>query len=440
MQRHLYSLILRLALPFAIVAFVWRGWRHAAYRGSLRQRLGLGLAPRHDRPLWLHAASVGELRALAPLLRLLHTESLPLVVTVGTPTGLARAHELLAGFGQHQATGICTHVAMAAPWDLPGATRRFLAAVQPRAGVLVETELWPNLLTHARANGVPLVLVSARISDRSLARYQRFARHLMRTTIRRVDRIGAQSEADRRRFIQLGADPSRITVTGNLKHDLQLPVDIAARGAALRTRHAPARQIWVAGSTHAGEEAICLAAHMRLVDAALAGGRHPPLLVLVPRRPERFGEVASWLQTAGVPFARSSEASTALVSRLVLLVDQMGVLLEWYAAADVAFVGGSLVAVGGHNLLEPAALGKPVVAGPDHANAPQIAQELRAAGAMREVVDVDELSAALGEWLGDAEAARLAGACGEAVVAAGRGAAVRARELLAAVLPAASAD
>jgi 3-deoxy-D-manno-octulosonic-acid transferase len=443
MSRWLYSQLLRVALPFAVLGFLWRGWRSPACRGSVRERLGWSLRSRADRPLWLHAASVGEVQALAALLRALHQDAVPLLLTVGTPTGLQRARALCADLCAADTGASAALALQAAPWDLPGAVQRFLRAVQPRAAVFIETELWPNLVAGARHHGVPLVLVSARLSGRSLTRYRRFAPQLMRDTVRAFAAIGAQSEADRARFIALGADAAAVTVTGNLKFDLPVDAEQPARGAALRARWAQGRPLWVAGSTHPGEEDQCIAAHQELLQSARAAGRALPVLALAPRRPERFAAVARWLADQGLQMGRSSRhgadapaagagaAGDAAVE--VLLVDEMGVLTDWYAAADLAFVGGSMVPVGGHNLLEPAALGRPVLAGPHQFNAPEVAQWMVASGGLQIVTNARELAAAAAALLADSSLARACGANAAAAVAASSGATERVRALIAAL-------
>jgi 3-deoxy-D-manno-octulosonic-acid transferase len=433
MSRWLYSLLLRMALPFAALAFLWRGWLSPSRRGSLRERLGWQLPSRSDHPLWLHAASVGEVRALAVLVRAMHLQSVPVLVTVATPTGLARARELFADLRKADGhPGVAAEV-QALPWDLPGATRRFLAATRPRAAVFVESELWPNLIAAAARTAVPLVLVSARMSARSLSRYQRLAPGMMREAVRSFTAIAAQSRTDRDRFVALGADPARTSVGGNLKFDLQLPMDIAANGAQLRSRWASGRPLWVAGSTHAEEEAICLAAQRALAATARAAGRPVPMLVLAPRRPERFEAVYRWLESADVNAARVSTDDAAVAD--VLLLDVMGELLYWYAAADAALVGGTLAAVGGHNPLEPAALGKPVIAGPDCSNSPESAELLRAANALITVRNAAQLASELEVLLGDPARAQAVGERAAGVVAANRGAAARALALIASLRP-----
>ncbi len=402
MSRRLYSLLLYCALPFVAAWFLWKGWRHPAYRGSLRERLGFGLARLADAPIWLHAASVGEVRSLNVLLRLLQRQGFALLLTVGTQTGLAQARRLYADLPEL--------TVRAAPWDLPGAVRGFLRASRPQVGVFVETELWPNLVVGARAAGVPLGLVSARLSGKSTRRYKRWAPRLMREVVRAFTHIGAQTKADQDRFVSLGADPEAVTVSGSLKFELQLPPEVGKLGAAWRAQWAPARAVWVAGSTHAGEETACVAAQRRLREAALAQGKAPPLLVLAPRHLERLAEVVRLLELQEIPFARSSQPPADASGVEVVLVDAMGELLAWYAAADAAFVGGSLVEVGGHNLLEPAMLGKPVLAGPHCFNAPEVTRRLHEAGGLITVSDAAPLAAELGLLFGDASVARERGA------------------------------
>jgi 3-deoxy-D-manno-octulosonic-acid transferase len=403
LSRWLYSLLLYCALPFAAAWFLWKGWRHPAYRGSLRERLGFGLAQLVDAPIWLHAASVGEVRSLNVLLRLLHRQGFALLLSVGTQTGLAQARRLYADLPEL--------TVRAAPWDLPGAVRRFLRASRPQVGVFVETELWPNLVAGARAAGVPLGLVSARLSEKSTRRYRRWAPRLMREIVRAFTQIGAQTREDQDRFVSLGAHKEAVTVSGSLKFELQLPPEVCKLGAAWRAHWAPARPLWVAGSTHAGEETACLAAQRRLRGTALAQGKAPPLLVLAPRHLERLAEVVRELEMQEIPFARSSQPPAAGTGGVqVVLVDAMGELVAWYAAADAAFVGGSLVEVGGHNLLEPAMLGKPVLAGPHSFNAPEVTKRLREAGGLITVRDEATLATELGVLFGDASVARERGA------------------------------
>jgi 3-deoxy-D-manno-octulosonic-acid transferase len=296
--------------------------------------------------------------------------------------------------------------------------------VQPRLAVIFETELWPNLYRECGRRRVPLVLASARLSTRSVGRYRRL-KALFASALSHAAVVAAQAEADAERFRALGADPGSTHVTGNLKFDFELPEGLAARGAGLRAQYAPDAALWVAGSTHEGEEAAALAAH-RLVRE-----RHSEaLLVLAPRHPARFAEVALELEAAGLPWARRSQTAgagqgTAAPAIAVLLLDSLGELVDFYAAADVAFVGGSLVPIGGHNLLEPAALGVPILTGPHNSNAPEVARLLIERGAARVVHNAGELGAQLSELIADPAERAALGALARACVDSNRGALVR---------------
>ena len=440
MPRWAYTLVLRLLLPIALIWFVWRSWRRPAYRARWREPLALDLATRQDRPLWLHAASVGEVQSLAPVLQALAQLPAPasLLLTVGTPTGLAHARTLYTKLLQPTGTCAAALTLQLMPWDLPGPVSRFLQANKPRAAVFVETELWPNMIASCVARGIPQALISARVSERSLRRYQRVLPRVMREAVCSLAVIATQSEVDRSRFIALGADAKHVVVAGNLKFDIQLPEDFTQRAASLRAGVAAQRPLWVAGSTHPVEEGICVDVQRQLLQRARAAGKVEPLLVLAPRRPERFDEVASWLAAQGLRCMRSSAPVAAMAGQIdVLLLDVMGELQGWYAAADAAFVGGSLVPVGGHNLLEPAALGKPVLAGPHSFNSPEAAQLLQTAGALQIVRDGSELVTVLEPLLSEPDLAKVQGAKAAAVVAANRGAANRALALIAALAPAA---
>jgi 3-deoxy-D-manno-octulosonic-acid transferase len=291
--------------------------------------------------------------------------------------------------------------------------------VQPRLAVIFETELWPNLYRECGRRRIPLVLASARISARSVGRYQRLGT-LFRETLARTVLVAAQGAGDAERFRALGADPASTHVTGNIKFDFELPADIAARGARLRAQYADGRPLWVAGSTHGGIEELAVLEAQRRVRA-----QHPgALLVLAPRHPPRFDEVAQALHASGVSFVRRSTAAATVTNAdcEVLLLDSLGELLDFYAAADVAFVGGSLVAVGGHNLLEPAALGVPILTGPHYHNSEEIARLLIARGAAQVVHDGAELGGRVSALLADAAERERMGAAGRASVDSNRGA------------------
>jgi len=407
--RFVYLLAVYLAAPVICAVFLWRGLRDRGYWRNFRERFGFG-APARPHGVWIHAVSVGEVQACAPLVGVLRQRypELPLTVTAVTPTGAARARALFGNAAQVRYV----------PFDLPGAVRRFFARVQPRLAVIVETELWPNLYRECGRRRVPLVLASARLSARSAGRYQRLGA-LFRDTLSQAAVVAAQGTLDAERFQALGADPASTHVTGNLKFDFRLPPRTVERGARLREQYAPARALWVAGSTHGGGEEQALLEAQRRVRAL-----HPEaLLVLAPRHPQRFAEVAALLHQAGASFVRRSQGAAAAAQTCeVLLLDSLGELLDFYAAADVAFVGGSLVPIGGHNLLEPAALGVPILTGPYNSNGEEIARLLIAGGAAEVVRDAATLGARVSALLANPQARVRIGAQGRASVDSNRGA------------------
>jgi 3-deoxy-D-manno-octulosonic-acid transferase len=410
-----FKLIAYLLAPFYLAALLWRGRGEPGYWRGLGQRFGLG-APL-PAPVWLHATSAGEVQAAAILVAALRQRDLqqPLLVTVTTAVGLARARSLF------EAQDIPVRYV---PLDLPGSVQRFLERVRPCLAIVLETEIWPNLLQGCATAQVPVAFVSARLSERSARRYRRLGGAL-RARLAGVAQVAAQTAADARRFGDLGVPASRIQVTGNLKADFTVPDTVPANGTRLRAQLGTDRPVWVAGSTHEFEEQQVLEAHR-----AACAARPEALLVLVPRHPRRFGAVADWLRREQVVFAQVSRAQTVSAATRVLLVDAVGLLLDFYAAGDVAFVGGSLVAVGGHNLLEPAALSRPVLTGPNHANAPEILAALVAADGARVVRDGAQLGRAVRELLADGEARVRMGARARQVVNDGRGSCARVMALL----------
>ena len=422
-MRFLYLAVAYLLAPLVCGTMLLRGIRDRSQWENFSQRFGFG--PRSSRPaIWVHAVSVGEVQAAASLVLALRRRypDVPLVVTTVTPTGAQRARALFGDAVQVRYI----------PYDLPGSVRRFFNRVRPRVAVILETELWPNLYHFCGQRKVPLVLASARISPRSVGRYRLLA-SLFRETLSHGIVIAAQGEGDAERFRSIGANPARTHVTGNIKFDLALPDDIRAQGAALRERYAPGeRLVWVAGSTHDGEEAAMILVQRRLRAAGL-----DVLLVLVPRHPGRFQDVAALLRQSGVPFVRRSTDEPVRADTEVLLVDTLGELVAFYAAADLAFVGGSLVPVGGHNLLEPAALALATLSGPQVFNAQDIAGLLVDEGAVELVADADALGEAVLRLLSDPAERRRRGEAGLRVVERNRGALGR---LLALLRPVIDAD
>ena len=400
-MRPLYSLLIRCAAPLAFAVVLLRGVRDRGYWQGLGERFGFGArlasAASGAGSIWLHAVSLGEVTAAAPLIRGIQAQhpNIPCIITTGTPAGRARA---VALFG----AGVDIRYL---PYDTPGSVRRFVARTRPRLAVILETELWPNLFERCRTGGVPLLLVNARLSGKSVSRYLRMDRifgGLVRGLFSGQVFVAAQSAGDAERFRAIGAPGNQVSVAGNIKFDLQPDAATEHAGRALRQSFGAGlkagRPVWIAGSTHAGEDEQVLAAH-----GALLAQMPDALLLLAPRHKDRFAIVAALLESRGLQFVRRSSGAAPTAETRVLLVDTLGELSMLYAAADVAFVGGSLVPVGGHNLLEPAALGLPVLTGPSHSNSKEVAQLLLREGVATEVADAAELASALLRLLRDAD-------------------------------------
>jgi 3-deoxy-D-manno-octulosonic-acid transferase len=414
--RFIYSWLIRIAAPFAFAVVLWRGVRDRSYWQGLAERFGWGV-PLPAPHIWLHAVSLGEMSAAAPLVRALHSRypQLALAVTAATPAGRARARDLFAEVADIRFL----------PYDTPGSVRRFLERIRPRVAIIMETELWPNLFRECERRRVPVFLASARLSAKSVSRYRRLGSLFSGVFTPNVA-VAAQSADDAERFKSIGASANQTRVIGNVKFDLAVDAGIIQTGKILRAAYG-ARPVWVAGSTHAGEEEQVLEAH-----TLLQAHRPDTLLLLVPRHKDRFAAVADLLARRGVKFARRSGMARAspkagsLIDTLpadtqVLLVDTIGELAALYASADVAFVGGSLVPIGGHNLLEPAALGLPVLTGPSHFNGKEIALLLLRRGAALQVANPQELAAALQRLLDEPAERRRIGDIGKDIVESNRG-------------------
>ncbi|MDT8320111.1 MAG: lipid IV(A) 3-deoxy-D-manno-octulosonic acid transferase [Xanthomonadales bacterium] len=419
-MRRLYSLALYLFLPLALIYLAIRSLRNSDYRRRWPERLGFFEPPPETGGIVVHAASLGEVNAANALVRSLLQRSprRPVVLTTFTPSGSERARALFSGQLFH----------VYIPLDLPGAVHRFFDRLQPERVIVMETEIWPNLYHEARRRRLPLLLVNARISERSVRGYRRF-HALGAQTLRQLSGIGAQTEADAERLVQLGADREIITVTGNLKFDLQLPPSLHEQGQAIRTAWGAHRPVLVAGSTHEGDEIALLQAFRGLLASSPGA-----LLVLAPRHPERFGRAAQLARAAGLRVCLRSEGISCPATTQCFVVDAMGELLAFYAAGDVAFVGGSLAPVGGHNVLEPAALSKPVVVGPHTANFKDITAELVAQKAALRVQGKSDLEAALKRLFREPDLRDRMGRAGERIVQSGQGALQRTLDLLDGVL------
>lgn len=414
-----YNLVIHLLIPAALLHFLWRSRREAGYRRHLGERLALGAPPPPHPDLWIHAVSLGEMRVAGTLLRALAASrpTLSVLLTTVTPAGRAEAERM-------RAAGLPVD-ARYLPLDSPVLMRRFIRRGRPRALVLIETELWPNLVRQAHLAGLPAVLVNARLSPGLRATYRRF-RRLYGPLLGTFEWVAAQGPGDAREFRDLGA--ARVEVTGNLKFDLPP----APPEPGLERGRLASEQLWLAGSTHPGEEALVLDVHRRL-QAARRGARIQ--LLLAPRHPARSSEVIALARSEGFSVIARSAIDTAGTSAEVIVLDTLGELAALYALADAAFVGGSLVAQGGQNPLEPVAAGCPVVIGPDTRNFADMVEQLRDAGALLQVTDADDLLRALERLLDDPGAGRAQVARAQEVIDANSGATEHTLQLLEPLLP-----
>jgi 3-deoxy-D-manno-octulosonic-acid transferase len=414
--RYLYTFAMFLATPLLVLRLLARGVRSRPYHHRWPERFGFFDPPGFIGSLWVHAVSVGEVNAAEPLIKALQRDypNAPLVITTVTPTGTARVHQL---FGDS-----VFHVYL--PYDLPFAVGRFLKRIRPRLALIVETEIWPNLYFGCRRRGIPLMIVNARLSERSLRGYKPL-RGLARSALRCVRVIAAQSRTDAARYRLLGADPQQILVTGNMKFDMPIPDGAVAKGAAMRNHWGPRRPVWMAASTHEGEELAVLEAHLqvlhRLPDA---------LLLLAPRHPERFRIVEQAVRSLGFTVATRSSDEVPSPSHQVFVIDAMGQLMPFFAATGVAFVGGSLVPIGGHNVLEPAALSVPVLVGPHTFNFAEITHSLIQQGGAERVAGVDRLGPDVLKLLLDATKRARMGQAAQQVFERERGAVQRIMQLI----------
>lgn len=407
MNRFLYSTILYLLSPLLVVYLAFRAIKSPDYRGRWGERFGLTRLNSTD--LLVHSVSMGETLAAIPLIRLImqsHPE-LSITVTTTSPTGSAEVRKAFGDSVQH-----CY-----LPFDLPWCVGRFLRQVSPKSCIIMETELWPNLVALAAKRSVRLMLANARLSAKSAAQYAKRPK-LSRPMLQRLDVIAVQTRVEAQRFIELGVSQDRVTVCGSLKFDLSITPERLANAKQLRQAWGrETSPIWVAGSVHPGEFDAMLTAHRQLLaqwpDA---------LLIIAPRHPEQFSAVAEVVASQGFESVRRSGNLPVTATTQVLVGDTMGELLTFYGAADQAFVGGTLITNGGHNPLEPVAMGVPVMVGPNHWDFAQITQMLADAGGLRVVASADELAANLIEYFAKPELRLQAVNAGLAVVKANRGA------------------
>jgi 3-deoxy-D-manno-octulosonic-acid transferase len=413
----LYTTLFYICLPLVILRLIWRGTRAPAYWQRWSERFGKSPELTKSSPvIWIHAVSVGEVEACRPLVKSLQIvyPKHQLLITTMTPTGSERVKLLFSDTVAH-----CY-----LPYDLPFSINRFLRNNRPVFGVIMETEIWPNLLLTCKQQNIPLVLANARMSDRSAKGYARFPK-LTKLVLNSLRFIAAQSQHDRDNFHLLGADITDVHAIGNLKYETNLPASIVEQANAMRVMWDNNRPVLVAASTHEGEEEIILHASKQVRS------KFPNLLlVIVPRHPERFDRVTAITQKTGVKTLRRSEQLPCSSDIQVLVVDTMGELPLFYAGCDVAFVGGSLVPHGGHNILEPAALGRATLVGPHFFNFNEITRQFLKAEAAVEVTNAEDLAASVIRLLNDAEQRAKMGEAGLKLIANSQGASTRLANLI----------
>ena len=417
-MRILYSMVLYLSAPLVLLNLLLRGLKNRAYLERLPERFGHTPPLKSVQPvIWIHAVSVGEVQASGPLVKRL-LRSCPryqVLLTTTTPTGAAQVESVFAGAVEHRYL----------PYDLPHGISLFLRRIDPRLLIIMETEIWPNLLHHCRRRGVPALLVNARLSSASYHGYLRL-RRFSASAVQSLSHIAARGAADAERFLALGADPANVSIAGNLKFDIETEDDIERQAQSLRQTLAAGRPVWIAASTHAGEEEMVLEAFNRVRETLAAS-----LLIIAPRHPERFDKVYDLCRRRGMEVVRRSAAANAVPRATdVYLLDTLGELPLFYASADAAFVGGSLAPAGGHNVLEPARLGVPLICGEHTANFAEIIDLFKSADALLTVTDATQLAAAVIRLLTDAELRRTLGGRGQRLVRQNKGALDRVMELL----------
>ncbi len=413
MSRTLYTLFYYLLLPLVILRLLYRAWKAPAYARRWNERFGYFKAPKPAMPsIWVHSVSVGETIAAAPLVKALRVRypEHRIVVTTMTPTGSDRVKAIYGDTVFH----------VYAPYDLPGAINRFLDRVTPELLIIMETELWPNTIAACHRRNIPVMLTNARLSQRSAQGYARLG-SLTRRMLQQLSFIAAQGKDDAERFIQLGQPRCQTLVTGTLKYDLTIEKTLVEQAKALRAQWLSQRpattKIIIAASTHKGEEEPILSAFQKVRLE-----HKDTLLLLVPRHPERFDDVHTLITGQDLSVARRSSNEAITATTDVILGDTMGEMMLLFSASDISFVGGSLVPVGGHNLLEPAAIGLPVLCGPHLFNFVDVADQLKQAHALLVTDNEEALADNLNRLLTDDAFSERTGQAGKQVVEQNRGA------------------
>jgi 3-deoxy-D-manno-octulosonic-acid transferase len=410
--RYLYTLLLWLLLPYIFIHLLWRARKQPEYLHHIAERFGFYSIKSNRYIIWLHTVSVGETRAAASLVQALqaHYPDHQILLTHTTPTGREASEQL---YGDKV-------LRVYLPYDYPFAVQRFLRHFKPQVGVLLETEIWFNLIHQCHATKTPLLLLNTRLSEKSAAGYARFSK-LTQSGLSQLHSVSAQTQEDASRLANLGA--RNVSVMGNLKYDIVPPANMLELGGQLRSRFGTDRPVFLAASTRVGEEALIIEMLAKVTVPAL-------LTVLVPRHPQRFDEVANLLTKHGIKFQRRSENQPVAAATQVVLGDSMGEMFAFYAACDVAFIGGSLLPFGGQNLIEACAVGKPVLIGPHTYNFTQASILAVEQGAALRVQDAESLALALNRLFSKPDELVQMGNAGLAFVRANQGATTKALAII----------
>lgn len=419
MLRFFYTLLMYLIQPLVLLFMLGRSLKSPNYRKRFNERYGFycGLTPPQPNGIVIHAASVGEVIAATPLVKRIQQQypDLPITLTTVTPTGSDR---VIAAFGDK-----VSHFYL--PYDLPDAINRFIRFVQPKACIVIETEIWPNLIIQLDQRGIPFIIANARLSARSAKRYGWF-KNAFKTVFNHIHLIAPQDTISGKRYLDLGYRADQLKLTGNIKYDLVVTDTLLGKIHQLKQQIGAERPIWIAASMHEGEEGIILDCHRLLLK------QQPNLLlILVPRHPERFNQVAELVEKKGLAYVRRSTQTAPTAQHQVLLGDTMGELMLLYGVSDIAFVGGSLVKHGGHNPLEPLAFKLPVISGKYTFNFPEVFTKLLdCQGALEINSTVEALKSAVEKFLNSAALRQRYGNAGYEVLIENRGALQRLLTLL----------
>lgn len=415
-MRHFYSFLFYSAIPLIISRLLWRSLKNPAYRHRIFERFGFYQKKYFQDVIWFHAVSVGESEALFPLIRLIQTRhpQLQILITTTTPTGSARVRAVLGDSVQH----------VYLPYDLPDVVARFLNAFKPKIAVIVETEIWANLYHACAKKQIPLYLINARLSEKSVRGYQKIPA-LVLPSLTAITKIATQTEADKTRFIQIGAKSENVQNLGNIKFDVTIADEVLSQGQRLKNQLFKNRFVFLAASTHEGEEILLLDAYKNLKKQI------PELLLAIaPRHPERFSYVENLANQANLKIITRTSKQISQFDTDVFLIDTLGELKLFYATADLAFVGGSIVPIGGHNVLEPAAVGVPVLFGLEMQNFAFIVEKMLAENAAIQCENVEKLESAILELYHQPKLRNLLVSNAKHFVAQNQGATERIYELL----------